>query len=222
MRAWNTLLSHLSIALLSLMLLSSGSSEAAPKLQKASPKSQPSSIVGEIEGMEDGDSALGQDEVRTTQPKSKGKAKKTKSVRALEKEKLENIKRAKEQEKEKKKEERILTGFEKAEKFHNEWFHLSPVQLKKAAENLTKFCTVACTKKQCANLDIANNCHLMCPESTRKNCSDPLKQGGCGTETAEVPIGNEDKGDDDPFLKHEAEAKKSPKDDAEKDVDREG
>lgn len=187
-------------------------------LPKKAVSVKPSAIVGELDEMDGGDASLGPDEVRLTQSSQKMGGKVKKSARALEREKLERIKQEQEREKEKKKQEKILIGFEKAEKFHHDWFHFSPAQIKKSAENLTKFCTAACTKKQCMNLDIANNCHLMCPKSTREYCPDPLKRS-ISASSDEVVIGNEEKGVKDPLLQYEARLSKEGN---KPDMDREG
>jgi hypothetical protein len=71
---------------------------------------------------------------------------------------------------------KLLEGFARAEDFHKVWFHLPTTKVKSSLEKLTRFCKIACTSNQCADDEIANNCHLICPESTTQNCPDPLKK----------------------------------------------
>jgi len=70
----------------------------------------------------------------------------------------------------------LKAAFCEAEEFHKTWFNMPFPKIKASHEKLTKLCKSACTKSQCADEKMANNCHLMCPESTTKNCPDPLKQ----------------------------------------------
>jgi len=70
----------------------------------------------------------------------------------------------------------LKAAFCEAEEFHKTWFNLPFPKIKASHEKLVKLCKSACTKSQCADDKVANNCHLMCPESTTKNCPDPLKQ----------------------------------------------
>lgn len=77
-----------------------------------------------------------------------------------------------------KKRAKIMEGFAKAEEFHKSWFNAPPDKVKASCEKLTKFCKVACTRAQCADAEVANHCHLMCPKSTIRDCPDPLHQGG--------------------------------------------
>lgn len=70
----------------------------------------------------------------------------------------------------------LKNSFSEAEEFHKTWFNMPFPKIKASLEKLTNFCKGACTKGQCGDEEVANNCHLMCPESTTKNCADPLKQ----------------------------------------------
>lgn len=71
--------------------------------------------------------------------------------------------------------EKLLEGFQHAHQFHISWFNLPSTKIKSSHENLIKFCKVACTKKNCADTEVADKCHLMCPSFTTKQCPDPLK-----------------------------------------------
>jgi hypothetical protein len=86
--------------------------------------------------------------------------------------------------------EKILEGFRQAHKFHETWHHLPPTKVKSSHENLIKFCKVACVKKNCMDRKIADKCHLMCPESTTKQCRDPLRDADYVIEREEVHIKN--------------------------------
>lgn len=70
--------------------------------------------------------------------------------------------------------EKLLQVFHRAGEFHNEWFHLEPENIKTSLEKLRKFCRLACTAKQCRDEEIANHCHLICPNTTTRACPDPL------------------------------------------------
>ena len=81
--------------------------------------------------------------------------------------------------------------FKELEQFHHNWFNLPPNRVKKSLESAIKFCKVACTKDQCsADTTVSNNCHLMCPTSTLKNCPDLNPQTEASPETPEAPPQN--------------------------------
>jgi hypothetical protein len=70
---------------------------------------------------------------------------------------------------------KLLEGFQHAHQFHIGWFNLPSTKIKSSHENLIKFCKIACTKKHCADTEVADKCHLMCPDFTTKQCPDPLR-----------------------------------------------
>jgi hypothetical protein len=72
---------------------------------------------------------------------------------------------------------KLKEGFRQGEIFHETWFNRSPGQVKASLQKLTKFCNIACTRFNCREKDIANNCHLICPESCTQDCPDPLNEG---------------------------------------------
>ncbi len=71
---------------------------------------------------------------------------------------------------------KIKEDFSKAEEFHKDWFNMPFPKIKASLENLIKLCKGACTKSQCMDKTVGNNCHLMCPKSTTKECADPLQE----------------------------------------------
>lgn len=166
---------------------------------------RPSAVVGELEDdsepMADDDESVSVDQGSTVllknSKRSRGSKGKSKKQSEIDKENK-NIKKREEMQK------KINEGFSKAEDFHKLWYNLTSEKIKISLKNLTKFCKVACTKKQCMNDKVANNCHLMCPESTTKQCPDPLKRKG--EEGEEVPLNMEEKKDDDPFPGDEADS----------------
>lgn len=154
---------------------------------KPLPKSKPqqSPIVGELDDsdttpMEDGDEIVDDED-----DDAPSKSKNSRNANNLDKENEKIKKRDKNLEK-------LLQGFREAEDFHKKWYNLPLPKLKTSLEKLTKFCKVACTKKQCLNEDVGHNCHLMCPDLTTKQCPDPLKQAGEEADTQEVTIGNDE------------------------------
>jgi outer membrane biosynthesis protein TonB len=156
-------------------------------LSKSKPQQSP--IVGELDDtdttpMEDGDEIEDDED-----DASSSKFKNSKNTNNIDKENDKIKKRDKNLEK-------LLQGFREAEDFHKKWYNLPLPKIKTSLEKLTKFCKVACTKKQCLNEDVGHNCHLMCPESTIKQCPDPLKQGGEEADTQEVTIGNDESSGD--------------------------
>lgn len=160
----------------------------AVKLQ-AKPSSKPplkkkeNPIMGEDDPDLDDDEEMTSDEdeappVRSQlQSPSDSKKKKTKAEIAKE-------------EKAKRKRAKLLEGFRQGEEFHKKWFHLPSGKICASLDKLKKFCKAACTKKHCLDEQVANNCHLICPDSTTKQCADPLKQAD--PETEEVTMGSEE------------------------------
>jgi len=85
-----------------------------------------------------------------------------------------------------KKRAQLMEGFKQAEEFHKKWHHLSKKAINTSHDKLTKFCKTACTPKNCKDAEIADNCHLICPDATKKNCPDPLE--------GRVPMHEEEEG----------------------------
>jgi hypothetical protein len=83
------------------------------------------------------------------------------------------------------------TKFKELEQFHHNWFNLPPNRVKKSLENAIKFCKTACTKEQCSDAAVSNNCHLMCPTSTLKNCPDLTPKTEAPAEAPETPSQND-------------------------------
>lgn len=189
MQAWKMLLSRLFVVLLPVMIIEMRDAEAAQKAKKSAPKAAPktvsSAIIGESDDsdtvpMDEDNDDIAADEVAPAAVKSKealkGKDKKSKGNK--EKDNKEGDKENAKTKKRDKEREKLREGFRQAEDFHNTWYNLPGPKIKTSLEKLTKFCKFACTKSQCMNEEVANNCHLMCPESTTKHCPDPLKQSG--------------------------------------------
>jgi hypothetical protein len=146
MRACTLFLSRLLIALMPVMILSIGVTDASPKAKKSplkvEKKVESSPIVGEAD------------------------------------------------------ESDAEEGFRQAENFHNNWYNLSTTEVKASHEKLIKFCKIACTKKHCMHDKVADKCHLMCPETTTRNCPDPLKRSDDDGDDMEEPMGNGDMSSD--------------------------
>lgn len=164
--------------------------------QKAKPSSKPplkkleNPIMGEDDPeLDEDDEEMASDEdefppVRSQlHSQSDSKKKKTKAEIAKE-------------QKAKKKRAKLLEGFRQGEEFHKKWFHLPSGKICTSLDKLKKFCKAACTKKHCMDEQVANNCHLICPDSTTKQCADPLKQ--VDPDTEEVTMGNEEAASDVP------------------------
>lgn len=79
---------------------------------------------------------------------------------------------------------------------------------------------MACTKKQCIDREVADKCHLMCPDSTTKQCPDPLKECGHDADREEVPLGVDEASGDLPYPTDDPDSSKviSPIDQAEKNI----
>lgn len=208
MQAWKLLLCRLSVSLLSIIVLSMGNAQAGQqvknndvkiqpksKLQqkpKTKPKPQPqlkpkpqaSPIIGEMDDtdtMPIEDEEASPDEQDVASPKSKN----TKGISATDQENATNKKRDK-------KKEQILEGFKQAQQFHMTWHNLPTTRITTSHENLIKFCKVACIKKHCLDREVADKCHLMCPEETTRQCPDPLKEACQDVDGEEVTIGNDE------------------------------
>lgn len=174
---WKLFHGRLSILLLAIAVIGSGVIQAAPQAKKGTVKRENSPIVGELDENEalppPENDDMSADEVTVTSinppenQKNTGDGLKNKG------------KTRKDQLKEKKAEEKrkiLMEGFKKAEDFHKTWYNLPVAQIKTSLEKLTMFCKSTCTKSQCRDEEVANHCHLMCPDSTTKLCPDPLKQ----------------------------------------------
>ncbi len=179
MQPWKMFLSRLLVAPLAMMILNLGVAEAASKAKKQPPPLQGSAIMGEVDDSDtisiDEDIDMDEDSgniAADESPPAKTKANKSKK----------NKKRNK-------KREKLMEGFSKAEDFHKMWFHLSSPKIKVSLEKLTKFCKIACTASQCADEEIAHNCHLICPATTTKKCPDPLKKAGAENSDAAEETG---------------------------------
>ena len=158
-----------------------GVAEAAQKTKKPPAQLQGSAIMEELDD-EDAipiDEGSEDEDVEDTQAVA-ASPQKVEEEPNLRKNKLKNNskkeKKEKKNKKRDKKREKLMEGFGKAEDFHKMWFNLSSTKIKTSLEKLTKFCKIACTASQCADEEIANNCHLICPEATTKKCPDPLKK----------------------------------------------
>ena len=179
MQPWKIHLSHCLVALSAIMALDIGVAEAAQKMKKPPVQLQGSAIMSEDDGDtisidevnddEDGEGADVEEapaaEVPQA-PKSKENKLKNNSKKGI---------KDKKPKKRDKKREKLMEGFNKAEEFHKMWFHLPSPKIKTSLDKLTKFCKIACTASQCKDEEVANNCHLICPRGTIKNCPDPLK-----------------------------------------------
>lgn len=183
MQPWKMFLSRLLMAPLAMMILNLGVAEATQKAKKQPPPLQGSAIMGEVDDDttldESNDGEDGGDIAVEESPSTKSKANSLKN-------------KSKKTKKRDKKKEKLMEGFSKAEEFHKTWFNLSSPKVKASLGNLTKFCKVACTAKQCADEEIAHNCHLICPAATTKKCPDPLKKARAESSSAEQEI---DEGD---------------------------
>jgi hypothetical protein len=128
---------------------------------------------------------------KNKKPNVKGKTLKNKKKTAKEKtrEKAESKAKVQTAAKEAQRRKKIKEDFSKAEEFHKDWFNMPFPKIKASLENLIKLCKGACTKSQCMDKTVGNNCHLMCPKSTIKECADPLQEPTIETEEATL---NED------------------------------
>ena len=68
------------------------------------------------------------------------------------------------------------------------WHNLPTTRITTSHENLIKFCKVACIKKHCLDREVADKCHLMCPEETTRQCPDPLKEACQDVDGEEVTL----------------------------------
>jgi hypothetical protein len=177
MQPWKIRLSHFLVALSAMVTLDIGVAEAAQKANKPPIQLQGSAIMSEDDGDsisiddvnddEDGERAeVEETPVAEVAPAPKPKENKLKN----------NSKKGTKPKKRNKKREKLMEGFNKAEEFHKMWFHLPSTKIKTSLVKLTKFCKLACTASQCKDEEVANNCHLICPRETRKNCPDPLEK----------------------------------------------
>gem|GEM_PF-2382065 len=183
MRPWEIRLSHLWVTLFAIVALNMGVVEAAQKTKKPPTQLQGSAIMEEVDDEdaisidEDNENEDAGDAEAATTPSPAPKVKEDPEVKGN---KLKNNsnkeKKEKKNKKKDKKREKLMEGFGKAEDFHKMWFNLSSAKIKTSLDKLTKFCKIACTADQCADEEIANNCHLICPEATTKKCPDPLKK----------------------------------------------
>ena len=155
---------------------------------KSSPKpplkKKENPIMGEDDPeLDDDDEEMASDEDEVppvrSQPQTQSDSKKKKTKAEVAKEQKAKIKRAK-----------LLEGFRQGEEFHKKWFHLPSGKICSSLDKLKKFCKAACTKKHCLDEQVANNCHLICPDSTTKQCADPLKKTDPDAE--EVTMGSEE------------------------------
>lgn len=215
MRAWKIFLRHLLTILLPIMILDLGGAEAAKKAKKSAVKQEDSPIIGELDESDaipldesDNETATGEEEGAALKPnetsKTKVKTSKNKGKNGKEKVKIKIKDKKAEQER-----KRIMEGFSQAEDFHKMWYNLPPAKIKASLASLTNFCKVTCTKKQCMDEEVANNCHLVCPETTTRQCADPLKQATPEeTDTDEVVQGD-DIATDEPDLADESDVQGS-------------
>jgi len=186
----NLTLRRLSVAIFLMVILVCGHSYAVQS-KKKSPPQENHAIVGEVDDglpSDENDEGMGVQEssdvpINSQRSKLKNKEKKTKAPSQLKKRD--------------KRREKLMEGFAMAEDFHKAWYHLPIAKVKSSLEKLTGFCRVACTRSQCADEEIANNCHLICPKPTTKQCPDPLQKASI------EDIGDEDVvplGEDPPFV----------------------
>lgn len=179
MQPWKIHLSHCLVALSAMVTLDIGGAEATQKMKKPPVQLQGSAIMDEDDGdtisideanddEDDGGADVAEAPVAevTKEPKPKENKLKNNSKKGI---------KDKKPKKRDKKREKLMEGFNKAEEFHKMWFHLSSPKIKTSLDKLTKFCKIACTASQCKDEEVANNCHLICPRATIKNCPDPLK-----------------------------------------------
>lgn len=208
MRAWKIFLSHLLIILLPIMILDLGGAEAAKKAAKRTVKQEDSPIIGELDESDvippdegDDETSAGGEEGAAPQStetsKTKEKNSKNKAKNGKEKVKKGDKKAAQ-------KRKRIREGFSQAEDFHKTWYNLPLAQIKASLASLTNFCKVTCTKKQCMDEEVANNCHLVCPEITTSQCADPLKQVPPDETDADEVVLSDDMATDAPDLADES------------------
>lgn len=181
MQPWKLFWRRLLVALSAMMILNLGVAEAAQKTKKQPPPLQGSAIMGEVDDSDTIDEDIDMDEDSGNIAADESLPAKTKANKS------------KKNKKRDRKREKLMEGFSKAEDFHNMWFHLSSPKIKISLEKLTKFCKIACTARQCADEEIAHNCHLICPATTTKKCPDPLKKAGAeNSEVAEETVEMED------------------------------
>lgn len=198
MVTWKILLSRLLVLLLPIMMTMIGESAAASKVPVKAPKisketkANSTAIVGESDDGEgaasedEGDDGAADEEQAPPKSKESSNAKGMKSKKGSKS----NKDKAKDKKREKKR-QKLLEGFRQAEDFHNSWYNLPHAKIKTSLDKLTKFCKVACTKSECMDKEVANNCHLICPTSTIKQCPDPLKEGGDEGPDTEEELGGE-------------------------------
>lgn len=181
MRPWEIRLSHLWVTFFTVITLGMGVAEATQKTKKPPAQLQGSAIMEELDDEdtipideENEEEDVGGTETAEASPQEAAEEQKPKENKLKN-----NSKKGKKEKKNKKrdkKREKLMEGFGKAEDFHKMWFNLSSTKIKTSLDKLTKFCKIACTAGQCADEEIANNCHLICPEATTKKCPDPLKK----------------------------------------------
>lgn len=190
MQAWKMLVNCLLVVLLPVIAIDIGGVGAAQKARKNTSKAESSAIVGEFDESDiSSDNADDAVEDEKSRDLSKDKSQKLKANDKVKEKNNQNSTISKK--KDKKEEEKLKKGFRQAEDFHKTWYHLPFDQVKASLEKLTKFCKVTCTKNQCMDEEVANNCHLMCPESTTKQCPDPLQQSGMEDLDMEEVSGND-------------------------------
>jgi hypothetical protein len=200
MQAWKLLLCRILVSLVSIIVLNLADAEAGQQIKNNSGKLQPKSklppktkintqaspIIGELEDTDtmpiEDDESTSDEEDEAPNPKN------SKVTPQLDKENRKNKKRDI-------KKEKILEGFKQAQQFHMSWHNLPSTKIKTSHENLVKFCKVACTKKHCLDKQVADKCHLMCPEETTGQCPDPIKEAQ-DIDGEEVTIGNDDSVED--------------------------
>lgn len=200
MQALYFVLCRMVIAMATLLLLDIGNPKAATPSKdqnsKVLPQSKtllktkkkPQTIVGE---MEDTDTAPIEEEEISSDETGAASVKMKNTYE-------ENTEETKHNKLDKKK-KKIREGFRQAHKFHETWHHLPPAKVKCSLENLINFCKVACIKKHCMDKKIADQCHLMCPESTTKQCPDPLNDSNHNIDGEEVAMESQDNTNDVPF-----------------------
>ena len=176
MQPWKIRLSHLLVALSAIVVLDTGVVEAAQKMKKPPIQLQGSAIMSEDDGDTISiDEANDDEDGGGTEVEGAPTAEVTQAPKPKEDKLKNNSKKSKKPKKRDKKRQKLMEGFNRAEEFHKMWFHLPATKIKNSLDKLTKFCKIACTASQCKDEEVANNCHLICPRNTIKDCPDPLK-----------------------------------------------